>query len=245
MTAVKKNYNSKDEWYTPEIDYFEMLEKFQWTRDSMAGMIRGILPTKHLSLMDYAGMWRSDGSRDQQMFQFWNKQFNDEIVKVINLITKLEKPKLILDVCAGDGTLAKILSERGFIVKAVDNYEWPFKKRYFNVEKMDFRDALKKYHPDFVIGCWMPLGTNWTYSFRRIKSVKNYMIIGEGDGGCTGGEWIERKGWNLRYHDDASRYGLCRTDSVFFENNGEMSAFGLRHTQVYSFSRYEKIEEKA
>jgi hypothetical protein len=56
----------------------------------------------------------------------------------------------------------------------------------FPVEKIRHEDALSKYKPDIVIVSWMELGCDWTESFRRCPSVKEYILIGEADSGVCG-----------------------------------------------------------
>jgi hypothetical protein len=232
-------YKDIKDWYNPEIDYGELLEKIRWTQNTMTRYSHHDpieFPLDHVMLLDHADRWDVPGEKigKQQMFQFWNRQFNDELAKVF----KKWKPKLILDVCAGDGRLAQLMARRGLNVKAVDNYSWEFEKRYFDVEKMDYRDALALYKPDVVVGCWMNLNTDYTPDFRKTDSVKHYMMIGEGDGGCTGGNWEERPGWNLEWWNKASHFSISRSDMLTFSYKGALDMFGMmHHSSVCSFSR--------
>jgi len=243
-------YNNISEWYNPEIDYWEMLNNFRYTKDPLKEAI-GYKPTMtvdgveypnpldHVTLMFHAKAWEYDKvtkkeyPSKQQQFQFWNKQFNDALTKVLQKM----KPKLILEVGAGQGILSKILTDRGFNVKAIDNFSWPFDKRYFKIEKIDYKNALLKYQPDVVIGSWMPLGTDWTKDFRKTKSVKHYIIIGEVDA-CCGGDWTDRKTWPMKRENEISKYALCRTDDLWWKDNGNLDEhFMMHHSSVYSFSR--------
>ena len=243
MIYIKpKIYKDIREWYYPEIPYEQMLRNFRMTENYLNRAEIGIpdaYPLDHISLFEYSGLFKKGEGHEQQKFQFWNREFNDQIVRAIYVATSYRKPKLILDVCAGDGMLASVLANRGFNVKASDDYTWPFKERYFDVERRDYKEAIKKYRPDFIIGSWMPLHTDWTPYFRRIKSVKSYMIIGEGDGGCCGGNWEQRKDWEARYHDLADPYSLCRTD-VIWSFKEEKEGFELKHSGVFTLSRYEQ-----
>jgi hypothetical protein len=240
---MKTIYEDISEWYHPEIDYWEMLNKFRVTRDPLRRAIE--LPDSfyrdHVSLIFHAKAWgydetKPEGQReypgDQQVFQFWNKQFNDELVKLIR-----KDHKLILDVGAGDGMLSKILHDRGFNVVAVDNYNWPFKMRYFKVHKMTYKQGLKKFEPDVVISSWMPLYKDWTPEFRKTKSVKQYILIGEVDAAC-GGDWKDRKRWPIKYAKKASYYALCRTDDLWWRDDGKMNDhFMAHHSAVHVFNR--------
>ena len=264
-----KIYDNISQWYFPEIDYWEMIEKFRWTKDVLRHnfeqeMIietknpdgstnsiktkKYISPRNHISLMFHSKAWEIDKETgkekpsQQQIFQFWNKQFNDELTKILKKIN----PRLILEVGAGDGSLTKILFNRKFNIVATDSYDWPFRNRYFKVEELKYKEALKKYQPDVVIGSWMPLGTDWTPDFRKTKSVNHYIIIGEVNAAC-GGDWKKRKGWKMIYEKEATKYALCRTDDLWFEGNKLenskrnkfMNDFLMHHSAVYRFSRYE------
>lgn len=232
-----------EEWYFPEIDYQEMINNFRYTKDPLKELVvkQYSFPLDHISLMFHSRAWELIKNKEtygqQQQFQFWNKQFNDELEKIL---LKL-KPKLILEVGAGDGTLSKILKDRGFNIIATDNYSWSFRKRYFKVEKIDYKKALEKYKPDIIISSWMPLGTDWTKDFRKTKSVKHYITIGEVDA-CCGGDWTDRKTWPMTYQEKASKYALCRTDDLWWQNNNQLNDyFMMHHSAVYLFSRRRKI----
>ena len=235
-----------EEWYFPEIDYQEMINNFRYTKDPLKEIIgkEYCFPLRDIPLMFHSRAWEIDPKTkqevygQQQQFQFWNKQFNDKLEKILKKL----KPKLILEVGAGDGTLSKILSDRGFNIIATDNYSWPFRKRFFKVEKIDYKKALEKYQPDVVINSWMPLGTDWTKDFRKTKSVKHYITIGEVNA-CCGGDWTDRKTWPTRRQDEASKYALCRSDSCYFHDNNKnrLDHFMMHHSEVYLFSRRRKL----
>ena len=233
-------FNSLSEWYHPEIDYWEMLHKLRFTKDPLKEAIgHNTYPQDHVTLMFHAKAFGYDPDKKQeypskqQTFQFWNKQFNNALHETLKKLN----PKLILDVGAGDGLLSKVLKDRGFNVIAIDNYEWPFDKRFFPVEELSYGIAIRKYQPDVVICSWMPLNTDWTPGFRRAKSVKHYITIGEVEAAC-GGDWEEKDGWEMHELEEASRFALCRTDDLWWKENGELDDhFMMHHSSVYLFSR--------
>lgn len=139
----------------------------------------------------------------------------------------------VLEVGAGDGRLAKYLSEaihrvfrrrkekgahpRQIRVMATDNGSWNI-ETVFPVERLDLVGALKKYDPELVIWCWMPIG-DWTYLIRRHPSVREYILIGEAEGGECGNAdtWnpalFEADGFTRHDLEDISRYQLARNDT--------------------------------
>jgi hypothetical protein len=226
--STHKIYKNFLEWYHPEIDYFEILENFRWTEDPYKKAVGRVTEYPRSDVMLLSHINGFDENRKQQIFQLWNKQCNDALAETIKKLN----PTLILDVCAGDGMLPKILSDRGFNVVAADDYSWPFGKRYFDVHKMSYRKSLDFFQPDVVIGCWMPHGTDWTPSFRKTKSVKHYIQIGEGDNGCTGGNIKDRDLWPIHYDENFDKYALCRTDWLMYELS-ELTGYMNNHSGAY------------
>lgn len=139
----------------------------------------------------------------------------------------------VLEVGAGDGRLARYLSEaihrvfrrrkekgahpRQIRVVATDNGSWNI-EMVFPVERRDLVEALKKYEPELVIWSWMPIG-DWTYLIRRQPSVREYILIGETEGGECGNAdtWNpalhEADGFTRHDLEDISRYQIARNDT--------------------------------
>lgn len=77
---------------------------------------------------------------------------------------------------------------------AIDHGGWSIRKNATSsdlgvdgyVEKLDYQKALLKYQPDLVLVSWMPMGEDWTRHIRNMKSVQEYILIGETDDGCCG-----------------------------------------------------------
>lgn len=231
-------YQSIDEWIYPEIDYYEMIDKFRWTEGDMDKFTSSSsFPKNFLSLIFLSKNWKRDVDgnlviSDQQIFQFYNKQFNNELAKIL----KKMQPKLILEVGAGNGALSRLISNRGFNIVATDNYSWPFAKKYYKIEKMGYKKALKKYVPDVVLVSWMLLNSDWTPEFRNTKSVKHYIQIGELNG-CCGGDTKDRKAWPFQIAKSASKFALCRTDTLCWDVNNLRDDFMMYHSYVGVTSR--------
>jgi len=236
---MNKIYSSIDDWYTPEIDFYEMLDKLRWTRTYMSDALQKSakdddydFPLKSIMMMEHAGMYDSGHKPGHnQKFQFYNLQFNNMLEAMICSL----KPKTILEVGAGSGLLTSILNARGLQVIATDDYSWPFKKRYCKVEKLDVLAAIKKYNPDLIIACWAPLYTDCTPYFRVKPHVKHYITIGEING-CCGGNWDKRPGWTM---ESTNAFSLCRTDSLWFDSKfpNLPPVFPFTHSSVCCFSR--------
>jgi hypothetical protein len=95
---------------------------------------------------------------------------------------------------------------------AVDDGSWRIPRRDSNniVERLDVKTALSKYVANarspgaadqqvIVLCSWMPMGIDWTSSFRQ-AGVTEYILIGECDDGQCGDNWLT---WgNVAFLDD-------------------------------------------
>jgi hypothetical protein len=122
----------------------------------------------------------------------------DYVEALANQICQLRQNKANYQVCevgAGSGLLTHHLKRcldrmegtDGIDMIATDSGSWNLGKR-FDVEPYTNKEAIKRFRPDLVLVSWMPAGEDWTAYFRR-SGVKNYIIIGESDDGCTGHNW--------------------------------------------------------
>lgn len=113
--------------------------------------------------------------------------FNLELVEnLAEEIKKLEAKGRVIEVCAGNGKLSYWLNQFGIPAIATDDYsDKDIKRRAKYVKRLSHREALEKYKPELVIGCWMP-SEGLEMDILDAPSVKYYLDIGEGKGGCTG-----------------------------------------------------------
>ena len=168
------------------------------------------------------------------VFQLLNVEFIQELANKIKEID----PKIILEVGAGEGLLGKYLSkELEKEVILTDDYSWWEKEntkiKNKDVIRMDYKSAIKEYNPDFIIVSWIPYKRWWTNQFIECKSVKGYILIGEGPGGCTGSDMDWKTPWIMKNLDDVDKFGISRTDHNF---NGK-GCYNIRHTNVSLFER--------
>jgi len=174
------------------------------------------------------------------VYQLLNIEFIRELAKEIKEIN----PEIILEVGAGEGLLGKYLSKK--LEKEIiltDDHSW-WKKENIkiddkNVIRMDYNVAIKRYNPDFIIASWIPYNRWWTKDFIRCESVKGYILIGEGPGGCTGSDMDWKTDWTRRDLDNVEKYAICRTDHGFGSTYPGRIDFGrIRHTKVSLFWRH-------
>lgn len=166
------------------------------------------------------------------IFQLLNVEFIRELAKEIKEIN----PETILEVGAGEGLLGTYLSkELGKEIILTDDYSW-WEKEDIKIEnkdvlRMDYDAAIKKYNPDFIIASWIPYKRWWTKEFRDCESVKGYILIGEGPGGCTGSDMDWKTSWVKHDLENVEKYAICRTD------HGSNGISRIRHTNVSLFER--------
>lgn len=103
---------------------------------------------------------------------------------------------IVLEVGAGTGLLAKYLDAVGVNITATDDYSWYDEekigtgwKRYFPVEKFDFKEAIQKYRADYLLLCWPMYGNPLAREAAELFTEQNpgglIIYIGEGMDGCT------------------------------------------------------------
>lgn len=84
-----------------------------------------------------------------------------------------------LEIAAGDGTLARLLTADGVAVTATDNYSWEHAVSFpADVERLDAVAALRRYQPTVVLCSWPPAGNTFEREVFSTASVELYVVIG-------------------------------------------------------------------
>jgi hypothetical protein len=201
-------------WYDPELPLAELRKNIN------------PLATTEDFFLGWFSMCRTD-EFPEQIFQVWNKEYLDELAK----LCKTFQFKRVLEVGAGNGELSSCLRKRGVNIVATDNYTWDI-KRYHPVIKLSYKQAIRKYHPDLVICSWMLPGEDWTPYFRKYGA--NYLLIGEGPGGCCATEsaFDDQEGYLSLNNFKLDEYNICRTDYDGLRTNHSHTLLFLRATTI-------------
>lgn len=94
-----------------------------------------------------------------------------------------------IEIAAGDGTLSRLLIERGTRVRATDNAEWETYIDYpAAVERLSASAALRKYAPEVVLCCWPPPDNDFEKVVLRTPSVQTYIVVLPGHD-SEAGDW--------------------------------------------------------
>jgi hypothetical protein len=98
---------------------------------------------------------------------------------LIEALAGLIDCRTCLEIAAGDGTLASLLTEAGVPVTATDDYSWTHAIQYPDrVEKLGAKEALEKYRPRVVLCSWPPPGNPFEKEVFLTPSVELYVVIG-------------------------------------------------------------------
>lgn len=203
-------------------------------------------------------------NEENPVFELLNKEFIDAfgdylIQRVENFSVTENEPLTILEVGAGNGRLTYFLQQKfeqkipGKVkIVATDSGAWEL-KAFFPVEQLNHKEALEKYQPKIVIFSWMPNEEDYTKDFRVTKSVDEYILIGEADGGCCGHRFetwgldqtfgnkqkkryksplapYEVDGFERINVDETTALQISRSDNDLFKK-------GYHHSETVSFRR--------
>lgn len=210
------------------LEYDDLVDRVNKAEETFFGGLKQIDRLKSFPLGIFG--WASS----HRVFQLLSVEFIRKLAEKIKDIN----PNIILEVGAGEGLLGKYLGkELGKDIILTDDYSW-WKREGIeignkDVIRKDYKDAIKEYHPDFIITSWIPYQKCWTKDFRDYDSVKGYILIGEGPGGCTGSEMDWNTPWIMKRLYDVEEFGISRTDQGFHNRR----IYDIRHTHVSLFQR--------
>jgi hypothetical protein len=93
----------------------------------------------------------------------------------------------VVEIGAGSGYWAKVLSESGISVIAFDNFSWPndFTEKWFDVQEGSIEKATE--HSDKALMlCWPNYDDPFAYEALKAYKGNTVIYVGEGFKGCTG-----------------------------------------------------------
>lgn len=100
------------------------------------------------------------------------------------------KGKRVLEIMAGNGYLAKALTEQGVDVIATDDGSWKSEgKRCYPVRRMDAIESVENIEADVLLVSWPPYGCDAVIQAAKVwGSDRQIVYIGEYGGGCNAPE---------------------------------------------------------
>ena len=107
----------------------------------------------------------------QGIYCFYSRQ-------LVRGLAALVGDRPVLEIAAGDGTLARFLADAGVRVTATDDRSWSHQVRYGDeVRQQGARQALREHRPKVVICSWPPSGNDFERAVFATDSVELYVVI--------------------------------------------------------------------
>lgn len=186
---------------------------------------------------------------DSIWYEFVTYELVDGLTK--HIFSRFDKCPSILEVCAGNGRLAKHLSQflytyygsyPRYIATSLNNQDldsciWD------NVEEIDQYEAVKKYQPQIIIGSWLHKGPDPTKKRRKDSwLLKEYILIGPPSDTANLEEtfWIEEYGGGLIENPTYEQDGFSKVKLPISTLNPTFCLWlkwGPTESEVYSFQK--------
>lgn len=130
--------------------------------------------------------------------------------ELVSRLADLVGDRSCLEIAAGDGTLARFLTEAGVPITATDDYSWDSIDFPTSVLREDARTALRRHQPQVVLSSWPPANNTFEQHVFTTPSVEQYIMIGSRHESSTG-NWAAYRGqtaFELTERPDLSRLVL-------------------------------------
>jgi hypothetical protein len=172
-------------------------------------MIETALPSYDQVVASIAAAERGDGwlaaCEAADRFLAINLQFVDALAEHLRKIGSGP----VLEICAGRGELADALISHGVDVTATDRNPPPGS----SVRRVDAVEALRRYQPTTVLGCFVPFDADVDRAVLAAPSVRSYVVLNARVGGELGDRILWRNdAWVASPLPAISRWMICRHD---------------------------------
>jgi len=136
----------------------------------------------------------------------------------------------VLEVCSGSGELSEALRAAGVSVVATDAAA----PAGSGVRHMPAHEALARYRPDVVLGCFVPGDALVDEAVLRFPGVEHYVVLGARIGGVLGSAALWRHPrWTARPLAHVARWMLTRHDVWIGDSDNRI----LQHGEAWHFRR--------
>lgn len=140
----------------------------------------------------------------------------------------------VLEVCAGDGSLAAALGSRGTTIAATDVR--PPAQTKARVEPLATDEALRCYRPRVVLGSFVPVDSLVDQQVLDAPDVRHYVLLNARLGGELGARCLwTHPGWRRMPLEQVTRWMICRHDVWL-----GLARRLLTHGEAWLFSRSEE-----
>ncbi len=166
---------------------------------------------------------------------------NLEFVQELAVFLRRYTSGPVVEVCAGNGELARALTEAG--VEVVPTDVRPTEAAQHGpgprVLAMDAATALARFRPKTVLAVFVPVDSEVDRQVLSFPSVCHYVVLGARLAGQFGSQWLWRsEGWSAEPVPSLSRFLVTRHDTV-----AGLSGAVLQKGEVWWFRRRSHGEE--
>jgi len=142
---------------------------------------------------------------------------------VIGRIKKFVGSRQLLEVGAGSGLWARLLSDVGVSVTAVDCRSWRGPGTYYPVQRLSAVSALSCYrdHAALLL-CWPDYANPMAAKALKVFKGDRLVYIGEDEGGCTGDDRFHEmlRSWRRVARIAIPQWPGIHDDVVLYEKRG-------------------------
>jgi hypothetical protein len=122
--------------------------------------------------------------RPKGIYCFYSRQLLDRLADLVD-------GRSAVEIAAGDGTLARLLRERGVDVTATDDHSWSRSITYpDDVARESARASLTSRRPQVVICSWPPVDNDFERHVFRTPGVELYVVLSSSSE-VAAGNWAE------------------------------------------------------
>lgn len=149
-------------------------------------------PPELLTQAQARSTWDKFGVWVERDFRIADTGFVPYTQEELTLLTQLISSRRVFEAGAGTGYLARLLSDRGVQIRAIDSQDgpctqgkWFVDRLYFNVEKID-HNQLEELPGEIILLVWPCYESEFaTEVASKLKTGQMLFYRGEGRGGCT------------------------------------------------------------
>jgi hypothetical protein len=158
---------------------------------------------------------------------------NRELIAVLVERLNALSDQSVVEVCAGDGQLADALNTAGASVLPTDADA----DRNGPVRRMSAPDALARFQPRVVLGCFVPADAGVDEAVFACASVQHYLVLNARLGGSLGSPalWNDSR-WRATPLEDVRRWMLTRHD-VWLGVDEQGRMLTIPHGEAWHFER--------
>jgi hypothetical protein len=149
----------------------------------------GGLPSRHAALEQLVAAEHGDGWMaqcvDAMCHQVLTRELVDALTAILRPMTRVHGP--VLEVCAGDGSLAAALRQEGIAIVATDAAP---PAHAVDVACLSAAEALATFDPAIVLGAFVPFDSTVDAAVMRHERARHYLVLNARTGGALGAGYL-------------------------------------------------------